>query len=190
MDAVVTVPEIEGKRIRFTPLDVANIYRHFEWNNDAELNRLDSEVPYEEETFGQFKQRFETMAFHPTPHARDFEIHASDGTLIGVAYVGHINELNRNCLVSLTIGDRAYWGQGYGRESLALLLEYCFEKLNMHRVSTETFEYNEAWRSLVEDIGFTHEGTERDYLFRDGEFWDKEVYGLLEDEYRARLGGG
>lgn len=180
-----TVPAIEGKRIRFTRLNAANIYKHFEWNNDPELNRLDSEVPYEEETFGDFKRRFERMAFHPTPHAHDFEIHASDGALIGVAYVGHISMVNRNCSVSLTIGDRNYWGQGYGRESLLLLLKFCFEELGMHRVGTETFEYNEAWQRLVEDVGFTHEGTERDYLFRDGTFWDKEVYGLLEDEYRS-----
>lgn len=176
--------EILGERVRFTPLNAANIYQHFAWNNDPELNRLDSEVPYEEEPFGDFKKRFESMAFHPDPHARDFEIHASDGKLIGVAYVGRINDQNRNCVVSLTIGDRDYWGKGYGRESLALLLRYCFDEIGMHRVGSETFEYNKAWQKLVEGMGFTHEGTVRDYLYRDGSFWDMEMYGLLEDEYR------
>ena len=177
---------LDGDRIRFTPLQFENIYKHFRWNNDPELNRLDSEVPYEEETFGEFKKRFERMCFQPAPVNQDFEIHVDDGALIGVAYVANISDANRHGLVGVTIGDRSYWGEGYGRESLELLLHYCFETLELHRVSAETFEYNDAWRNLVQEAGFVHEGSARDYLYRDGEYWDKENYALLEHEYRAR----
>ena len=38
-------------------------------------------------------------------------------------------------------------------------------------------------------MGFQKEGTVREYLRRDGEYWDKEIYGLLEREYRARHSG-
>ncbi len=177
---------IEGQRIRFTPLQIDNIYTHFRWNNDPELNRLDSELPYEEESFGAFKKRFEQMCDHPDPSHQDFEIHVKDGTLIGVAYITARSEYNRHALVGVTIGDRAYWGEGFGRESLALLLDYCFEELDLHRVSAETFEYNEAWENLIREMGFTREGTARDYLRRDGTFWDKDIFGLLQHEYRHR----
>jgi RimJ/RimL family protein N-acetyltransferase len=177
---------LDGDRVQFTPLQLDNIYKHFRWNNDPELNRLDSEVPYEEETFGEFKQRFEQMCFNPSPVNQDFEIHAEDGVLIGVAYVADISAHNQHGLVGVTIGDRSYWGQGYGRESLELLLHHCFETLDLHRVSAETFEYNEAWKRLVEEAGFQREGAAREYLYRDGEYWDKENYALLEHEYRAR----
>lgn len=177
---------IEGRRIRFTPLQIENIYTHFRWNNDPELNRLDSEMPYEEESFGAFKKRFEQMSDYPDPTHQDFEIHVKDGSLIGVAYVTAISTHNRHALVGVTIGDRAYWGEGFGRESLALLLDYCFEELNLHRVSAETFEYNEAWENLVREMGFTREGTARDYLRRDGTFWDKGTFGLLEHEYQSK----
>lgn len=177
---------LESDRVRFTPLQFENIYKHFRWNNDPELNRLDSEIPYEKETFGEFKKRFEQMCFHPSPVNRDFEVHAEDGTLIGVAYVAGISAHNQHGLVGVTIGDRSYWGQGYGRASLELLLRYCFDELDLHRVSADTFEYNAAWRRLVEWAGFRKEGTAREYLYRDGEYWDKENYALLEREYRAR----
>ena len=176
--------KLQGKRITLTPLNFENIYRHFEWNNDPELNRLDSEFPFERESFADFKARFEQMVDHPSPHNIDLEIHAEDGVLIGLAYVTDISHHNKHCMIGITIGDRNYWGKGYGRESIELLLAYCFDQLGMHRVHTETFEYNEAWRSLVRDAGFIQEGVERDYLYRDGEFWDKEIYSLLEDEYR------
>jgi RimJ/RimL family protein N-acetyltransferase len=192
----------EGDRVRFTPLQMDNIYTHFRWNNDPELNRLDSEIPYEEETFGQFKQRFERMCLQPSPTQRDFEIHALDapssgdgvpgpdaagaeGTLIGVAYVADISAHHRHGLVGVTIGARDYWGAGYGRESLALLLAFCFDDLDLHRVSAETFEYNTAWRNLVVGAGFQKEGTAREYLYRDDRFWDKENFALLRREHEA-----
>jgi RimJ/RimL family protein N-acetyltransferase len=175
---------LQRGRVRFTPLQMDNIYTHFRWNNDPELNRLDSEIPYEKETFGQFKRRFEQMVRNPSETHRDFEIHA-DGQLIGIAYVARISEHNHHGLIGITIGDRDYWGKGYGRESMALILEYCFEHLDLHRVSAETFEYNTAWRDLVEGMGFTREGTARDYLYREGEYFDKVSYALLEDEHAS-----
>lgn len=176
---------LHGERVTLTPLQYENIYRHFEWNNDPELNRLDSELPYRRESFADFKVRFEQMVDHPGPPHVDLEIHAEDGKLIGLAYAADISPHNHHCTVGVTIGDRDYWGDGYGRESLEVLLKYCFDTLKMHRVHTETFEYNEAWQNLVRDAGFKHEGVERDYLYRDDTYWDKEIYSLLEDEYRV-----
>ncbi len=178
---------LDNARVELTPLHWENLYLHFEWNNDPELNRLDSECPYEKETLGAFKRRFEEMIDHPSPRCRDFEICAEDGTVIGVAYVAGISLYNRHCTIGITIGDRNYWGKGYGRASLRKLMSYCFDELGMHRVSAETFEYNEAWRKLITWAGFQKEGTVRDYLNRDGRFWDKHVYAILEDEYRANL---
>lgn len=174
-------------RIRFTPLQMENIYTHFRWNNDAELNRLDSEIPYEKESLGTFKKRFERMCHAPTSSHRDFEIHTQEGTLIGVAYVARVSPHHDHALIGITIGDREYWGRGYGREALRLLLDYCFDVIDLHRVSAETFEYNTAWRDLVEGMGFIREGTARDYLFREGRYWDKHNYALLEAEYRQRF---
>lgn len=182
------VSSLRTDRVKFTPLQMDNIHRHFRWNNDPELNRLDSEFPYEEESFGAFKSRFEQMCDNPSPSHRNFEIHAldDDETLIGVAYATRISAHNLHAQLGITIGDRDYWGRGYGRSSFRLLLSFCFEHLGLHRVCAETFEYHTAWRDLVEGMGFKKEGTVREYLRRDGTYWDKEIYGLLEQEYRAR----
>lgn len=177
---------LKGKRVTLTPLSMENIHKHFDWNNDPELNRLDSELPFVREGFGDFKQRFEHLVYQPSPDTHDFEVHADDGALIGVAYVGSIGRHNRHCTVGITIGDRNYWGKRYGRDALEALLDYCFNELGLHRVATETFEYNISWKRLVIEAGFRKEGTEREYLFQDGRFYDKEVFSLLEDEYHAR----
>ena len=174
-----------SERVRFLPLQHQHIHTHFQWNNDPELNRLDSELPFEKETFSLFKRRFEGMMRQP--HDRYFEIHAEDNGLIGVAYIVEISEANRHATVGVTIGDRDYWGKGYGREAMNLVLQECFEEFNLHRVRAEAFAYNEAWQHLVEGMGFTREGVERDYLRRDEQYYDRFIYALLEEEYEPHV---
>jgi RimJ/RimL family protein N-acetyltransferase len=186
MQTHAALPILQGERVTLGPLRIENLYKHFEWNNDPELNRLDTEVPYEEESLSEFKRRFERMIYDAPPAQQDFEIMAEDDTLIGVAFISNISWHDRHCKVGITIGDRNYWGQNYGREALLLVLDYCFNELDMHRVGSDAFEYNAAWRTLVEWVGFKKEGSERDYLLRDGEFFSKEIYAILENEYRER----
>ena len=177
------MPQSED-RVRLTALQRSNIHTHFQWNNDPELNRLDSEVPFQKESFGAFKHRFEQLCDAPKRTHYAFEIYAADeDALIGVASIYGMRPASRNAYISLTIGKRAYWGRGYGRGAMRILLPLCFEEMGLHRVAAETFAFNDAWRRLVQGSGFAHEGTLRDYLHRDGQFWDKEVYGLLAAEY-------
>ncbi|GAB5518518.1 MAG: GNAT family protein [Rhodothermales bacterium] len=178
---------LDDARITLAPLSFDNLYKHFEWNNDPELNRLDSELPYEPESLNRFKQRFEQMVYRPRSDAHDFEILAEDDTLIGVAYIGGLSLHHRHASIGVTIGDRDYWGTGHGRAALRAVMAHCFDELNLHRVAAETFEFNDAWRRLVVWAGFSKEGTARDYLFRDEQYWDKELYALLANEYYAWL---
>lgn len=60
-----------GERVHLTPLQLKNLYKHFEWNNDPELNRFDSEIPFAEESLGDFKARFEQMVYDPSPTLQD-----------------------------------------------------------------------------------------------------------------------
>ena len=179
-----------AREVELAPLHLENIYTHFHWNNDPELNRLDSEVPFVEEMFGVFKHRFEGMLEEPSPDSRDFEVHTHDGKLIGVAYISDISWHSRHCTVGVTIGDKAYWGKGYGTAAMDKLLAYCFDEIGMHRVCTATFPFNEAWKRLIAHFGFRPEGVKREYLWRDDRFWDKQEYALLEDEYRSSAVGG
>jgi RimJ/RimL family protein N-acetyltransferase len=184
--ATIEIPTLANELVRLEPLNMDHLYQHFEWNNDPELNRLDSEVPYEEEALPDFKRRFEEFVFNPRPDIVDLEVHTTEGKLIGVIYIVGINRHNGNALIGVTIGDRDYWGRGYGRAALQLVLRYCFEHLELHRVTAETFEYNPAWKKLVVWAGFQREGTLRQHLFRDGEYWDKGLFGILRSEFTPK----
>lgn len=80
---------------------------------------------------------------------------------------------------------REMQGQGYGREALALALDFAFDELNLHRVGLTVFAENQRAIRLYEQLGFVHEGTAREFFQRDGRRQDMHFYGLLRREWVA-----
>lgn len=176
----------EGRRIRIARLALRHIRHHYAWNNDPVLNHFDSEAPFEPESYLSFARRFEAMLMGRSD-TQYLEVQLLDGTPIGVAHLSQLSSAHHHATIGVTIGDRSLWGQGYGREALELILAYAFGELGVHRLSARSFAYNAAWKHLLEDTGFVAEGRQRDYLFRDGRYWDREAFSILAAEYQMRL---
>lgn len=77
-------------------------------------------------------------------------------------------------------------GNGYATEALKLLVEYGFSSLRLHRISAETLAPNTASQRVLERVGFRHEGTRTEAGFVDGEYVDKEYYGLVRSNWEQR----
>ena len=178
---------LDGSRVFLTELNFANIWTHFRWNNDAELHALEYDTPFVPESFGDFFRRFEMIRRNGRAQGFDFEIHRRgyNDSLIGVASLSNIDPANHHAGLTLTIGAREAWHQGYGRETLDMLLRFSFDTLGLHRVMTTALTYNAAWKHLLTTSGFQREGCLREHVYRHDCYWDKESYALLAHEYYA-----
>jgi RimJ/RimL family protein N-acetyltransferase len=110
--------------------------------------------------------------------------------LIGSCGVHSPDWKNRCADVGIAIGDPDYWGKGYGTDAMSLLLRYSFLELNLHRVELSVYSYNARGIRSYEKLGFKHEGTRREVLFRDGQYHDIHIMGILRDEWLTRRDGG
>jgi RimJ/RimL family protein N-acetyltransferase len=88
--------------------------------------------------------------------------------------------------LSIIIGDKSAWGQGYGEEAITLLLDYAFGYLNFHRVSIGVVGSNERALRFYEKVGFQREGIQRDGYYYNHQYQDFVMLSILEDEFRAR----
>ncbi|KNF09030.1 acetyltransferase, ribosomal protein N-acetylase [Gottschalkia purinilytica] len=104
-------------------------------------------------------------------------------TPIGITSLINIDYKNRNAECIIDIGEKDYWGKGYGTEALKLLLDYAFLEMNLHRVSLRVFSFNNNAIKLYEKLGFKYEGSSRQSLFREGTWHDIIHMGILQDEY-------
>jgi [ribosomal protein S5]-alanine N-acetyltransferase len=104
------------------------------------------------------------------------------GQELALGYVGlhHWVQANRCAEVGYALAP-AYWGRGYMRELLPLLVRFGFEQLALHRLEAQLNPENQASVRLVERAGFTREGVLRDKTAAPGGgFHDLAVYALLE----------
>ena len=74
-------------------------------------------------------------------------------------------------------------GEGYGREAVALAVDYAFGTYEHPAVGAGAFAFNDASRGLLESLGFTEEGRTRRDMFVDGAYRDMVQYSLLREEW-------
>lgn len=102
--------------------------------------------------------------------------------------VGHVGLYNidyrvRSAEFAILIGDKNCWGKGLGKEVTAEVVNYGFKQLNLHRIHLSVLNANERALSLYEKIGFKVEGVLRHEQYRDGQYLDVTIMGVLEDEW-------
>jgi RimJ/RimL family protein N-acetyltransferase len=109
----------------------------------------------------------------------------SDKRLIGLIGLYTVFQPQREAFIGIQIGEREYWGKGYGTDALRVLLHYAFGELNLYRISLSVLEGNERAMRSYEKCGFRYEGRERQAWAYDGRRWDEIYMGLLREEWKA-----
>lgn len=104
------------------------------------------------------------------------------------AYVGNIGIIRGNDVLHRTwelgywIGEE-YWGQGFASEALVALCRFCFETHpELLRLEASMFSTNTASRRVLEKAGWTHEGTKRQAVEKQGRVLDLLLFSLLRHE--------
>ena len=86
--------------------------------------------------------------------------------------------------------DVIHEGKGYVTEAVKAALEFCFTRLNAHRLRINCNELNRRSWKIAERCGFVREGyirqTHRDLLLEDGTPSGDYLYGLLRSEFLSR----
>jgi RimJ/RimL family protein N-acetyltransferase len=98
------------------------------------------------------------------------------------------NAENRRAELGIMIGEKEYWGHGFGTDTMLTLLRFAFEQMNLHKVTLGVFEFNERGLAMYTKLGFVEEGRFREDLFQDGRYWDLVRMSILRREYEALHG--
>jgi UDP-4-amino-4,6-dideoxy-N-acetyl-beta-L-altrosamine N-acetyltransferase len=114
-----------------------------------------------------------------------FAIETLDGTHIGNIELFHFQRVHRGAELGVVLGEKAYWGQGYGSDAIRALLRFGFEELNLHRIQLRVYEDNERAIRAYQKCGFQLEGRLRQAIYRCGRYYDLLMMGVLAHEFAA-----
>jgi len=108
------------------------------------------------------------------------------GRFVGaINYHAHNEQQRRLALGWIVVPS--CWRQGLMTEVAPPVISHCFTRLNVHRIEARIEPENQSSRRLAAKLGFTEEGTLRDWLCVAGEFRSVVMYSLLRAEWMTRL---
>lgn len=174
------VPTIRRKNVVLRPLLMNDAKNFCLWLTDPEVTlflQIYGEPP---PTLSEEKKYI--MDTKKNMSKAQFSIDAA-GVHIGTIALHNVSEKNRSAEFGIFIGDKKYWGQGFGTEAGKLLLHYAFCTLKLHRVYLSVIGFNIRAIKSYEKIGFSVEGKEREHFFRNGYYHDKIIMGILKNEF-------
>lgn len=107
-----------------------------------------------------------------------------NGEKIGRAYLSQWDKNSRRIdITRIYIGDKSYKGKGLGRVLLSSIVEYCFNILEVNRISLDYLDGNPA-QKLYESLGFVKEGVFREMFFKDGRYYNYNLMSILKKEWQ------
>jgi len=115
-----------------------------------------------------------------------FGIETLDGKLIGNLGLAKMDWKNSQAVLGIVLGEKEYWGQGYGTDAITTLLGFAFKQMNLHRVFLTTYEYNKRAIRCYEKCGFKLEGRMRQAHFYGGQYHDELMMGILREEFLSK----
>ncbi len=168
----------------------------------AERDDLDTVVRWmEDEDFQRFlygdparsprqvREQIVTMlgrsAGHTMPGAIYLILDSKKHGPVGFISLQNISWRNRSCSIDLYIGKKELRAGMTAALATYRAFEYCFDELNLHRISAFIYAFNTpSWRTF-ERAGAVRELTFREHVARDGELHDVYGYGLLRIDFAA-----
>jgi RimJ/RimL family protein N-acetyltransferase len=171
---------LNGKKVTLRAMEREDQAIFWAYDNDLELAVLWSDNPTPV-SMAATEARFE-KAIAETEPSYWFVIEA-DGKMIGVCDLMDFDQVARTCTLGIAIGERDYWGRGYGRDAVSTLVDYGFRHLNMHRIWLGVLAKNERAIRSYKACGFREEVLRRRHVWVDGGWGDEVMMGLLRDEW-------
>jgi RimJ/RimL family protein N-acetyltransferase len=177
---------LNGKKVLLRPIKRTDISLFLKWFNDPEVTQyLALYLPMTE--MAEEKWIEENTTNRPDSDIV-FVIEAINSGIseaIGSAGLNRLNLKDREGTLGIAIGEKDYWGQGYGTEAVRLILNYGFEQMNLHRIVSSVYAFNRRSLNMHRNVGFVEEGKRRNARFKNGQYWDKIEFGILDTEWKS-----
>ncbi len=171
---------LRGRKVTLRSLDketdLASCQR---WVNDAEVRHyLKRYMPVSRQAEEEW---FDGLAKKPNDLV--FAIETLEGKFIGTMGLLGIHWKDRFATSGAMIGEKDYWGKGYGTDAKMALLDYAFNALNLRKVCSTVISYNKRSLRCLLRCGYKIEGRRKNQFFKDGRYWDEVVLAVFKKDW-------
>jgi len=176
---------VEGPRVNLrmlVPRDFRVLHR---WFQDIELMAFAFGLTVEDSILRKIAMEYfdDLVNFSNNAHA----IVTKGGLLIGFVRFSLRKDMAPYARIGIMLGDRNYWGGGYGSEALSLSIAELFDKKGLARIELDTAQFNERAQRCFEKCGFRKTGETTEVNFLTGEVSHKVIMKLTREEFMHNM---
>lgn len=177
---------LKGEKIILRAVEQSDVERLWAFHNDVEYEVAGGGDPWEPESLAHLQAQFDAASQKSEREVVNFAIEADD-KCIGSCGLFHFDQTAYTCELGIGIGDKVYWGRGYGRDAVRVLLDYAFRLRNLHKVWLQVHAVNERAIRAYRACGFVEEGRLRQHAWGDGQYVDLVYMGILRSEWEGQV---
>lgn len=144
---------IKGEKVILREKRKEDALQDYVWRCDPELARYDATLPLHT-TFEDYLIGYEEVLRYPNTRRKRFAIETLEGKHIGNCTYYDIDEGRKQAELGILIGEREYWGKGYGTDVVSTLLRYIFATTDIERVYLHTLDWNLRAQKCFQKCGF------------------------------------
>jgi RimJ/RimL family protein N-acetyltransferase len=177
--------KLVGEKCYLSPCSPEDAEKWAEWFNDLEVT-----LPLGDEAYTPFALPNGQTAVANTIKQQDHFFSIVDletDACIGRTVLFGIDKTNRHAMFGIFIGEKAFWGKGYGQEATCLTLDYAFNLLNLNSVMLGVFAFNKRAIRAYEKVGFKLIGIRRQARIIGSQKFDAYLMDILAEEFEGTL---
>jgi len=172
---------VRGELVYLRPPTDGDIPLFLKWFNDEEVRR------YIKGTFPMMEA--EEIEWLRELHKKKNEhivfviVEAKTNTAIGTIGLHRINWKDRRATTGTVIGEKDFWGRGYGSEAKMLLLNYAFNTLNLRKICSIVYGFNKRSQAYNRKCGYRAEGVFKSHVFKNGKYCDEVHMAMFKKDW-------
>ena len=175
---------IKGEKVLLRAIERDDLPLLHNFNDDLAVELAGGGDPPMPQSLTRLEAEFESQASSGGRDGCVFGIEA-DNNFIGMVVLFNTNTVARTAEMGITIGNKLYWGKGYGREAVYLIVDYGFRYQNYRKIWLQVHSRNERAIKAYRAVGFVEEGRLREQVYSDGQYEDLVYMGILRSEWRG-----
>ncbi|MGE7110035.1 GNAT family N-acetyltransferase [Lysinibacillus sp. NPDC047702] len=173
----------ELPKIQLRELTLYDVEDRYQWCLDKEvtkhLNLPERYPPFSREE----TEKWIEMCINKTNGYEQKAIVTGEGKHIGWIDIKNIDKLNKHAELGIAIGDKNYWGKGFGLAAMEEMLLWGFNELGLNKIWLRVEVDNEKAIKSYKRMGYAEEGILRQDRLRNGEFIDRLRMSILKGEF-------
>jgi RimJ/RimL family protein N-acetyltransferase len=156
--------------------DIDEMYEFIE-DNEIASNFIFTRYPSSKEGLGKFITK--SWGNHNDIH---FAITNEENKYVGTVSLKNINYVDRNAEYAIVL-RKNFWGKNYAFEATKQIVEYGFQRINLHKIYLNVLSSNIRANKFYEKVGFKREGVFKEHLYVNGKYEDLNWYYITKKQF-------